>query len=90
MSKEVLPVLLAFEKGLSGSCSYECENPDIYAALSFRRRVAYRVYSGSYSNAGSAFKELAVLAPHLRTFGIYYDDPRRVSCFFLTQVHRYM
>ena len=24
MSKEVLPVLLAFEKGLSGSCSYEC------------------------------------------------------------------
>lgn len=47
--------------------------------LSLSGRVAYKVYRGSYTNAGSAFKELATLAPHLRTFGIYYDDPRRVS-----------
>lgn len=47
--------------------------------LSLPGRVAYKVYRGSYSNAGSAFKELAGLAPFLRTFGIYYDDPKRVS-----------
>lgn len=47
--------------------------------LSLPGRVAYKLYRGSYTNAGAAFKELALFAPHLRTFGIYYDDPKRVS-----------
>ena len=47
--------------------------------LSLSGRVAYKMYRGSYTNAGSAFKELGSLAPHQRSFGIYYDDPNRVS-----------
>ena len=47
--------------------------------LSLPGRVAYKLYRGSYTNAGAAFKELALLAPHLKTVGIYYDDPNKVS-----------
>lgn len=47
--------------------------------LSLPGQVAYKMYRGSYTNAGSAFKELAGLVPHLRTFGIYYDNPKTVS-----------
>ncbi len=47
--------------------------------LSAPRRTAYKLYRGAYSNAGSGFKELAGLVPHLKTFGIYYDDPKTVS-----------
>ena len=47
--------------------------------LSLPGRIAYKLYRGSYSNAGAAFKELAAVAPHLKTVGIYYDDPNKVS-----------
>jgi hypothetical protein len=47
--------------------------------LSLSGRVAYKLYRGSYTNAGAAFREIAQLAPHLKAFGIYYDDPKRVS-----------
>lgn len=46
--------------------------------LSLPGRVAYKFYRGSYSNAGAAFKELALIAPRLKTVGIYYDDPNKV------------
>lgn len=47
--------------------------------LSLPGRVAYKLYRGSYSNAGTGFRELLGLAPHAKTFGIYYDDPKKVS-----------
>ena len=47
--------------------------------LSLPGRVAYKLYKGSYSNAGAAFKELDLVAPHLKTVGIYYDDPHKVQ-----------
>lgn len=47
--------------------------------LSAPGRVAYKLYRGPYKNAGAAFRELSGLAPHLKTFGIYYDDPKKVS-----------
>ena len=53
--------------------------------LSLPGRVAYKLHKGSYSNAGPAFKELASLAPRLRTFSIYYDDPRKVRPFYQGQ-----
>ena len=46
--------------------------------LSLPSRVAYKLYRGSYSNAGVAFKELDAIAPRLKTVGIYYDDPKKV------------
>ena len=47
--------------------------------LSLPGRVAYKLYRGSYTNAGAGFKELAAVAPNLKTVGIYYDDPRKVT-----------
>lgn len=46
--------------------------------LSAPCRVAYKLYRGAYSNAGSAFKDLSLIMPNLKTFGIYYDDPKKV------------
>ena len=48
--------------------------------LSLPGRVAYKLYRGSYTNAGAAFKELASVDPHIKTVGIYYDDPKKVRC----------
>lgn len=56
--------------------------------LSLPGRVAYKLYRGSYSNAGAAFKELAAVAPHLKTVGIYYDDPNKVGIKLPALVHR--
>lgn len=57
--------------------------------LSLPGRVAYKLYRGSYSNAGVGFKELMGLAPHCKDFGIYYDDPKRVSIRYHTgPVHK--
>ena len=57
--------------------------------LSLPGRVAYKLYRGSYSNAGSAFRELAGLVPNQKTFGIYYDDPKSVSSIFYCSYSNY-
>ena len=41
--------------------------------------VAYVQKTGTYKNAGAAFKRLGSLAPKTKLFGIYYDDPDTVS-----------
>lgn len=41
--------------------------------------VAYMLKTGAYKNAGPAFKRLCTLAPKIKKFGIYYDDPDTVS-----------
>ena len=46
--------------------------------LSCPKRVAYRHYTGPYKNCGSSFKELCNMVPHLKTVGVYYDDPDKV------------
>ena len=43
------------------------------------KRVAYKLYRGPYKNAGKAYTELLDIVPNLRHFGIYYDDPNKVS-----------
>lgn len=43
------------------------------------KRVAYRLYTGPYKQAGSAFGRICGLAPNRTSFGIYYDDPKEVS-----------
>lgn len=48
--------------------------------LSLPGRIAYKLYRGAYSNAGTGFREIATAAPHYKSFGIYYDDPSKVSC----------
>ena len=47
--------------------------------LSLPGRIAYKLYRGSYSNAGAGFRDLLRVVPHNKNFGIYYDDPKRVS-----------
>ncbi len=47
--------------------------------LSCPKRVAYKLYTGPYKNCGSYFRQLISLAPTLKTFGVYYDDPDKVS-----------
>ena len=47
--------------------------------LSVPRKVAYKLHRGAYSNSGTTYGDLSKLAPHLTTFGIYYDDPKTVS-----------
>ena len=46
---------------------------------SFPHRVAYRVHKGPYKKAGAAFKELSEKWPKLKTFAIFYDDPKEVN-----------
>uniref|UniRef100_T1IT36 Testis-expressed sequence 264 protein n=1 Tax=Strigamia maritima TaxID=126957 RepID=T1IT36_STRMM len=41
--------------------------------------VAYRFARGPYKNAGNLFTEVHLLAPSLKTIGVYYDDPQEVS-----------
>ena len=43
-------------------------------------RVAYKVYRGAYKNAGAGFNDITQLAPSVKKFGLYYDDPAKVSC----------
>lgn len=54
--------------------------------LSVPRKVAYRLHIGAYSNSGTTYGELLKLAPRLTTFGIYYDDPKRVSVFYIAAI----
>ena len=43
-------------------------------------RVAYKVYKGSYRNAGAGFEDVMQRAPgYTRLFGVYYDDPKKVA-----------
>ncbi len=51
----------------------------ISTPLSCPKRVAYRLYTGPYKNCGGYFKQLISLVPDLKTFGVYYDDPDKVS-----------
>jgi len=46
--------------------------------LSCPKRVAYKQYTGPYKDCGGAFKTLISIAPKLKTFGVYYDDPAKV------------
>lgn len=41
-------------------------------------RVAYKVYRGPYKNAGAGFSDVEQVAPSLKKFGLYYDDPNKV------------
>ena len=53
--------------------------------------VAYKFSRGKYGSGdhGALFTEVSKAAPHLRCFGVYYDDPNTVtysqelSCVFL-------
>lgn len=47
--------------------------------LSCPKRVAYKFHTGSYKQCGGAFRRVMSLAPTLKTFGVYYDDPRKVQ-----------
>ncbi|XP_055353328.1 testis-expressed protein 264 homolog [Paramacrobiotus metropolitanus] len=40
-------------------------------------RGYYKFARGDYKESGSLFEETSKLAPDLRTFGIYYDDPEK-------------
>lgn len=40
--------------------------------------VAYKFARGPYKDCGSLFTEACSLAPTLRCFGVYYDDPHEV------------
>jgi hypothetical protein len=42
-------------------------------------RVAYKVYRGPYKNAGGGFNDIEKVAPSLKKFGLYYDNPEKVS-----------
>ena len=53
----------------------------IATPLSMPKRVAYKVHTGPYSNSGPAFRNLTTLVPHLKLFGIYYDDPKEVCVY---------
>lgn len=52
--------------------------------LSCPKRVAYKLYTGSYKQSGTGFKELMGIVSTLKTFGVYYDDPKKVDT--LTEV----
>lgn len=45
------------------------------------KKVAYCLHKGQYKNAGTAFKRLGGLVPHLELFGIFYDDPKKVQIY---------
>lgn len=47
--------------------------------LSLPGRIAYKLYRGAYSNAGVGFRDIMSVAPQVKSFGIYYDDPNKVS-----------
>ena len=42
------------------------------------KKVAYCLHQGQYRNAGTAYKRLGDLVPHLKLFGTFYDDPKKV------------
>ena len=41
-------------------------------------RVAYKVYRGPYKNAGAGFNDIGKVAPSMKKFGLYYDNPTKV------------
>ena len=41
-------------------------------------RVAYKVYRGPYKNIGAGLNDIRQVAPSLKKFGVYYDDPAKV------------
>lgn len=41
--------------------------------------IAYRFQKGPYNQAGQIFTEAAIIAPHNKALGIYYDDPNKVE-----------
>ena len=47
--------------------------------LSCPKRVAYKLFTGSYKQAGTGLKEVMSLVSTLKTFGVYYDDPKKVK-----------
>ena len=46
---------------------------------SLPKRFAYTVHVGPYSKIFSEFRKLAKVAPKKRLFGVYYDDPGKVT-----------
>ena len=46
---------------------------------SLPKRNAYKVFKGPYWKSGKAAEALTALAPHRRTFSVFYDDPNTVS-----------
>ena len=66
--------LLLLYSGLFYTYSIHCTVP-----ASLPSRIAYSVHKGAYKKAGGAFWTLDSLVPHRRLFGIYYDDPNKVS-----------
>jgi len=51
--------------------------------------IAYKFARGPYKDCGSIFTEACSLAPSLRTVGVYYDDPRKVSELFVSDTSKY-
>ena len=43
--------------------------------------LVFQFKRGDYKDSGTLFEETSKLAPQLRTFGVYYDNPEEVSEF---------
>ena len=41
--------------------------------------ILYKFGKGSYKNTGGVFTEVTSIAPKMKSFGIYYDDPEQVG-----------
>ena len=66
--------LLLLYSGLFYTYSIRCTVP-----ASLPNRIAYCAHKGAYKKCGGAFWKLDSLVPHRRLFGLYYDDPDKVS-----------
>jgi len=70
----VLLVTFLVHSGLANRIEIRTGSPPIGACV-----VAYKFHTGPYRNVGSIFKEAWGIAPKLKGFGVYYDDPKHVE-----------
>jgi len=73
-----LAFFLVFYSGLLYNVVVRAGTPPVQGFM-----VAYKFLVGPYKDVGYTFTEAISIDPKLKSFGVYYDDPKVVGVFII-------